>query len=103
MLLSIQAIETYTPETQVAFLEDPLRQDAILMRLLDIGETMAIVRDKFPAEYQTRYADDFPKIIGLRNIIAHEYGEVDLAIVWQLLLANLPKFKSILQNWLQVL
>lgn len=100
ILRAIDKIEQLTPKDEQVFMQDLNAQDATLMRLLDIGETMAVIRDKFPDEYQNHYNHDFPKIISLRNIIAHEYAEVDLSLIREVLHDKLPTFKEIIRNWL---
>lgn len=69
------------------FLSDSLLQDAVLRRIELIGEAAAKVgtttRDTLP---------DMPwhEIAGMRNRLAHEYFRVDLDIVWEVLVRDLP-------------
>ena len=44
----IDAIESYRPVSEAEFLKDPKSQDAILMRLQDIGENLSRLREGFP-------------------------------------------------------
>jgi uncharacterized protein with HEPN domain len=78
----IAAIKSYLPKSKEAFLADEMVQDAVLMRLLAIGEEIShlsdILLEKHP-ELQ------WHKISGLRNRIAHGYFEVDKDVIWQLL------------------
>lgn len=54
-------------------------QDAVIRRLEVIGEAARRVSSAATAELP-----DLPwkKIVGMRNIMIHEYDDVDLAIVW---------------------
>jgi uncharacterized protein with HEPN domain len=75
----ILAIKSYLPQTREDFLADDKTQDAILMRLLALGEEIAHLSKNFQAK---QVGLDWFKIIGLRNRIAHGYFEVDPEIVW---------------------
>jgi uncharacterized protein with HEPN domain len=82
ILEHIDAIESYRPESKDAFLRDARTYDAILMRLVAIGEELSMVRqvleDKEPQL-------EWHRIIGVRNRISHGYWEVDKDVVWELL------------------
>lgn len=74
------------------FMADPNAQDATLMRLQDIGEQLVRIRDIFPDFYEQHHNDERHKIIGLRNIIAHGYREVDFEIIWNIIEHRLDTF-----------
>jgi len=38
------------------------------------------------------------KIIGLRNRVVHDYFNIDVEIVWEILQTDLPNFKSKLSS-----
>ncbi len=82
ILEHIAAIKSYTPNSRQNFLDDAKTYDAVLMRLIAIGEELASVKevldDKDPSL-------EWHKIIGLRNRIAHGYWEVDKDLIWELL------------------
>jgi len=78
----ITAIKSYLPKSKVDFLADEMLQDAILMRLLAIGEEATRLSDTFVDE---NHDVQWHKIIGLRNRIVHGYFEVDKDIIWQAL------------------
>ena len=75
----IAAIKNYLPKTKAAFLEDEKTQDAVLMRLLALGEEISHLSDVFQEKHPEL---DWFKIVGLRNQIAHGYFEVDPEIIW---------------------
>lgn len=54
-------------------------QNAISMCILQIGELVNHLSDDFRTAH-----DDIPwhKIRGMRNYVAHEYGTIDLDVVW---------------------
>ncbi len=57
--------------------------DACIMRIQVIGETIKSIDDKTNHTLLVRYPQvPWKKIIGLRNIISHEYANVDYEIIW---------------------
>jgi len=78
---ALEAIESYRPDNEDLFVKDPKSQDAILMRLKDIGENLLHIRDMFPDFWEEHSTDSWLKAIGLRNIISHGYKDVDLSII----------------------
>lgn len=77
----IMAIRSYLPADKQTFMSNPIVQDAVLMRLLTMGEEIGKLSDDFREQYP-----ELPwyKIIGLRNRIAHEYDVVDKDIIWDI-------------------
>jgi len=75
----VLAIKDYLPKTREEFLADDKTQDAVLMRLLALGEETARLSKDFQDKHE---GQDWFKIIGLRNRIAHGYFEIDPEIVW---------------------
>lgn len=65
---------------QAAFVSDPLRCDAVAMRLIVIGEAAGRLDDAM----RQSEAPEIPwaGIVSLRNRIAHGYGRIDHTIVW---------------------
>ena len=61
------------------FLEDELRQSAVLQKLIVIGEAAA----RLPVAFRERRPEiEWVDIIGFRNIAVHEYFAVSWDIVW---------------------
>lgn len=76
------------------FLADALVQDAVIRCVEVIGEAARQVS----APTRQR-APDVPwsLIIGMRNILAHDYGEVDLEQVYRVVHAHLPALQKHLE------
>jgi uncharacterized protein with HEPN domain len=91
---TLNIIRENTPKDKSAFLNDLNAQDATLIRLQDIGEQLIHIRDKVPEFYEQNDSDDWNKIIGLRNIIAHGYREIDFEIIWNIVENRLDNFHS---------
>ena len=96
----LDAIASYRPSTEQEFMDDPKTQDAVLMRLQDIGENLSHVRDMFPNYWHEKSTDEWAKAIGLRNIISHGYTDVNLSIIWILISKNLPAFRQSVEKLL---
>jgi uncharacterized protein with HEPN domain len=70
-------------------------QDAVLMRLLALGEEIAHLSDEFSEKHPELH---WYKIIGLRNRIAHGYFEVDKDVIWDTLTdGSLDEFSTIVE------
>lgn len=62
-----------------AFLEDNKTQDAVIRNLEIIGEAAG----RLPDTVASRAPEiEWHKIVGLRNILAHEYFGVSLPVIW---------------------
>jgi len=80
-------IEGLTYET---FVKNELVIDAVIRNLEIIGEASR----NLPEDVRKKYPEiPWGRMIGLRNIIIHEYFGVDLAIIWEIITKNLPETK----------
>jgi uncharacterized protein with HEPN domain len=85
---SVKAIQSYVAgQTAEEFLADPKTQDAVLRRFLVAGEAAARLTAETRAEFPQI---PFPKIVGMRNRVVHDYGNVDFEIIWETVRAQLP-------------
>jgi uncharacterized protein with HEPN domain len=67
---------------------DQILQDAIVRRLEIVGEASRRLSD----EARDRLGHiDWSPVIGMRNIIAHQYDRLDLDFVWQAATRDLPR------------
>jgi uncharacterized protein with HEPN domain len=82
------SIRTYLNGIErAAFLADVEKQDAVLRRFEIIGEAAS----RLTLETQALFpALPFRAMRGMRNIIAHDYGEVDIELVWKTATTDLP-------------
>ena len=70
---------------------DIYAQDLCSFYCLQIGETVKSLSDAFTDKY---CGIPWHKISGFRNIIAHEYGNVDAETLWKTISQNIPELKS---------
>lgn len=77
---SLFAIQSYTKTVTVDdFLTKKMIQDAVVRRMEIIGEASK----QIPEEIRNKYEDvDWSGMIGLRNVVIHDYFEVDYEDIW---------------------
>jgi uncharacterized protein with HEPN domain len=77
------------------FLADVQLQDAVLRRLSILGEAARRVSEAGRAA-----RPDLPwhEMIGLRNVVVHEYDDVDLEVVWDAVTRDLPPVVKALEK-----
>ncbi|MBE3581981.1 MAG: DUF86 domain-containing protein [Thermoanaerobacteraceae bacterium] len=92
MLESIQRIEDYVKGvTRDEFFEDFQLQDAVIRRLEVIGEAAR----QLSADLKARHHNiPWAHVIGMRNILIHEYFGVDLGLVWATVHKDLPVLRD---------
>ena len=87
--LAISKIQNYMDGVpRHAFEQDDRTLDAVIRNLEIIGEAAKMVPDSVRASYPTI---EWRKIAGLRDILAHQYFEVDLDIIWDIIQNKLPE------------
>jgi uncharacterized protein with HEPN domain len=87
----IQKIERFTEGGKERFLQDELIQDAVLRNFEVIGEAAKRLDDVYRANHP-----EIPwrAIAGLRDVLIHQYEEVDLAKVWAIVEKDLPSLRQ---------
>lgn len=76
-----RAVRTFTDGvTKEQFFADLLLRSAVERQLEILGEALVRLR-RVDLEMAGRIPD-ISKIIGMRNVIAHEYGDIDYETVW---------------------
>jgi len=76
-----------------SFLDNEEKQDAIVRKLEIIGEaTIKISRDLKIKNPQVPWKD----MAGMRDKLIHDYFDVDLSIVWETAVSDVPELKQLL-------
>ena len=88
------------PPEKSKFLDDSLLQDATLMRIQEAGEQLSRIRENFPEYYEDNQTESWHKLIGLRNVIAHGYVEINMEEVWKTVKGDVPDFIAEIQRLL---
>lgn len=89
---SIQLIERYSCELSVQqFKADVAIQDAIIRRLEIIGEA---VKNLAPS-FRVRHSEiPWKQMAGMRDVLIHEYFDIDLSLTWMVVRNELPAIKE---------
>lgn len=97
ILESARLIATYVRGvSEAAFQSNPEKQDAVVRRIENIGEAMAHLSEETRAAIPEL---PFRKIRGMRNIVAHNYGNVDVGIVWEVATIHIPDVCGVLERF----
>jgi uncharacterized protein with HEPN domain len=94
MLDAARAIMDFTSDKKAEdYLRDRMLRGAVERHLEIIGEAARKVSESFRARQP-----EIPwrRIIGLRNILAHEYGEIKHERIWALISGEIPGLVRIL-------
>lgn len=76
-----------------SFRADAKTQDAVLMKLLVIGELAAKLIDGHAEFVALHSGIPWYQMKGMRNRMAHGYFELDLDIVWDTAITAIPKLE----------
>jgi uncharacterized protein with HEPN domain len=100
ILEAIERIERYTMQGRAAFEQNELIQTWFVQNLQIVGEAArslsSSTRDQHPQI-------PWSQIIGMRNILTHNYFEIDFDIVWAVVDQELPHLKQSFEEILQSL
>lgn len=96
ILFSIDLIEQYIANLSFQEFDNSYdAQDKVLRRL----EIIAEAAKRLPEVIRVQYSHiPWKSIIGLRNIIAHTYNEVNLEEIWNIVSIHLPETKKQIQE-----
>ncbi|MGB7413513.1 MAG: DUF86 domain-containing protein [Thermosynechococcaceae cyanobacterium] len=97
---AIAEIRAFTNEiTFDVFQDDPKTIKAVLYNLAIIGEAVG----RIPSEIETAHPEiPWLDMRGMRNIVIHEYFQVNLAIIWQTIQEDLVPLEVSLRKLVDV-
>lgn len=98
ILQAIQEIEVYKVQGRSSFEKNKLIQSGILYQLIIIGEATGDIDKNLREQYANI---PWKNIIGMRDILAHQYFKIDLNIVWLTIDKKLPELKINIQAMLK--
>lgn len=96
MLEFIQKIQDIVGKTSKdAFLASPMMQDAVLYNFAILGEAAGRLSSALRQENP-----DIPwgSMIGMRNVLIHDYVKTDFNFVWSAIVNDLPPLQKQLQK-----
>ena len=90
MIDAINKIKTYVGDSdKPAFENDTILQDACIRQLQVLGEAARKASNDFQSSY-----DGIPwsEVIGLRNIVIHDYAGIDTDVIWNVISNDLTPY-----------
>jgi uncharacterized protein with HEPN domain len=93
MLEALERIAQRTGSGREAFASDELIQTWVVHHLLILGEAAARLGRDFHAAHPSI---PWARMVGMRNILVHEYFGLDLDAVWMVVEAELPRLRDAL-------
>lgn len=95
---AIKLIFRYTEAVDLDALATNIeKQDAILRRITIIGEATKRLSKGFREQHPSI---PWKEIAGMRDVITHDYDEVDLDEVWAVINENLPQLLTYIKPWI---
>lgn len=96
ILDAISEIENYTANIEIdIFLKNSMMHFASIKQIEIIGEAANYISE----ETKNKFSDiEWRQITGLRHILVHEYFGVDITLIWQIIINDIPKLKTKIQN-----
>jgi len=92
MLEAVERIEEYTKGYSFEdFINDRKTIDAVVRNLEILGEAARNIPDEIRKEY---HEIPWKRIVGLRNVVVHQYFGVDLKVIWVIISSQLPQLKD---------
>ncbi|HVC35895.1 MAG TPA: HepT-like ribonuclease domain-containing protein [Candidatus Dormibacteraeota bacterium] len=95
ILESIEVIERVLPKTEQAFTQSSDVQDIVIRRLEIIGEAARYLPEELK---QVQPEADWRRLTDLRNLLIHEYFNVDVGLLWNNTQHYLPILKQAVQE-----
>ena len=91
ILERIARIEQYTKAGRTEFTASTLIQDGVIRNLQTLGQSVLKLSEPFKSSHPEV---DWKSIIGLRNVLVHDYLGVSVTRVWEIVERDLPAFKA---------
>jgi len=95
---AIENIKKYSVKGRRTFEKEELVQNWIIHHLQIIGEAATKISDDFQQQHP-----DIPwlKIIGMRNILVHDYFRIDVNAVWSVVENDIPQLEQQIESFLK--
>jgi uncharacterized protein with HEPN domain len=100
ILRAIGNVERYRDAGEERFLQEELLQVWVLHHLMIIGEAARGLPERLREKYPET---PWTQIVGLRNVVVHEYFGLNLRQVWMVLVRDLPALRVCVEKILQSL
>ncbi len=92
---AISEIETFTHNIKKnEFIKNPLLTSAVLFQFSVVGEAVVHIDNHFLEKYEYPWY----KVRAFRNLISHEYFQIKLDAVWDIIINDLPELKRVIDR-----
>ena len=89
MLLAARQVTSYLEDQTLEMLiEDTIRRDAVILQIIILGEAARNVSSIYQEEHPEI---PWSSIIGMRNMLVHQYFRTDIEVVWDTVKQDLPQ------------
>lgn len=97
---AIQKILCFTQGVdQNQFETNEEKQSATLYQIMIVGEAVK----RLSPEFRSQHSDiPWKKIAGMRDVLTHQYDEIDLDVMWDVIQLNIPQLLSMLEPLLPI-
>ncbi|QZZ19662.1 DUF86 domain-containing protein [Leptothermofonsia sichuanensis E412] len=99
ILDAIAEIESFTAGIDFQLFQANREKSLAVVKLLEIiGEAVK----KIPIARRQNYPEiPWKSVAGMKDILVHEYWQVDTAVVWATIQGSLPLLKTVIMNMLE--
>ena len=80
------------------FLADGKTQSAVIMQIQIIGE----LSKKIPEEMKSEINVPWKEIVGLRDMVSHDYFSLDIEAIWNTATKDVPDLESKIKKYLNL-
>jgi uncharacterized protein with HEPN domain len=101
MLEAADAIAQYVARGRAVYDADAAVRDAILFRIVVIGEAAKAVVHRDPALATELSEVEWSALAKMRDRITHQYWAIDAQIVWDTAVEDIPEVRTVLAGALQ--
>ena len=92
--LHVNKVEDFTHSA-----DGMMRLDSICMQLVTVGEAIKNIDKYTDKERFPKYPSiDWRSVMGLRDIIAHQYFNVDADIIYRIVKVNVPELLTVIER-----
>ena len=91
LLECIAKIEEYTKAGRSEFMASTLIQDGVIRNLQTLGQSAVKLSDGLKSAHPEV---DWKSIVGLRNVLVHDYLGVNVTRIWEIVERDLPDLKA---------
>jgi len=91
VLEALERIDRYAREGRERFEQDELVQTWVLHNLQIVGESCRALSSQFRDAHP---AVPWSRIVGMRNVLVHDYFGIDTDVVWEAVETDVPRLRE---------